>query len=59
MANLTATEAVLLAALKSCVVQIQQMQGMFDDSDGAIQAALEDAQDAIDMAIAKATGDTA
>lgn len=55
MANLTATEAVLLAALKSCVVQIQQMQGMFDDSDGTIQAALEDAQ----KAIAKAAGGAA
>jgi hypothetical protein len=43
----------LLAALEGCVVQIQQMQGMFDDSDGTIQAALEDAQEAIDMATAR------
>jgi uncharacterized protein YjbJ (UPF0337 family) len=34
---------------------MEQMRGMFDDSDGAIQAAIDDAKDAI----AKATGGAA
>lgn len=54
-ARLIAAAPDLLAALERCVEQIQQMRGMFDDSDGTIQAALEDAQKAIDMV----TGGTA
>jgi hypothetical protein len=46
----------LLDALGSCVEQIEQMQGMFDDEDGTIQAALEEARKAIDMATAESGG---
>lgn len=46
-AHLMAAAPMLLAALESCVEQILQMRGMFDDSDGAIEGALEDAMDAI------------
>lgn len=38
----------MAGALQSCVDQIQQMKGMFDDADGAIAAALQDAEDALD-----------
>jgi hypothetical protein len=54
-ARLIASVPNLLASLEACVWQMEQMRGMFDDSDGAIQAAIDDAKDAI----AKATGDTA
>lgn len=37
----------LLGALESCINQIEQMRGLFDDSDGAIQAALDDARGAL------------
>lgn len=36
----------LAGALDACVTQIEQMKGMFDDSDGAIQRALDDAETA-------------
>lgn len=39
----------LAGALDTCVTQIEQMKGMFDDSDGAIQQALDDASDADDV----------
>ncbi len=39
--------AELLAALQSCVSQIEQMQGMFDDNDDDIREALDDAYAAI------------
>lgn len=54
-ARLIAAAPDLLAALESCVTQIEQMRGLFDDADGAIKSALEDAQKAID----KATGGAA
>ncbi len=38
------------AALELCVTQIEQMKGMFDDSDGAIQAALAEAYRVADKA---------
>ncbi|MDR9060627.1 hypothetical protein [Burkholderia multivorans] len=50
LARLIAAAPDLLAALEACVTQIEQMRGLFDDSDGAIQAALEDAQKAINKA---------
>lgn len=34
----------LASALESCVHQLQQMQGMFDDKDGAIKQAIVDAE---------------
>lgn len=37
----------LSGALESCMGQIEQMKGMFDDSDGAIQASLDDADEAM------------
>lgn len=46
-AKLIEQNQALLAALERCVDQILQMQGMFDDCDGAIHAALEDAEQAI------------
>jgi len=54
-ARLIAAAPALLASLQACVLQMEQMRGMFDDSDGAIQAAIDDAKDAI----AKATGGAA
>ncbi|WP_126448395.1 hypothetical protein [Sulfuricystis multivorans] len=54
-AKLIEQHQALLAALEGCVEQIEQMRGMFDDSDSAIQAALENAQKAIDMATGGAT----
>lgn len=38
----------MAGALQNCVDQIQQMKGMFDDADGAISAALQDAEEALD-----------
>lgn len=35
-----------LGALDACVTQIEQMRGMFDDADGTIQEAVDDAEDA-------------
>lgn len=35
------------AALEGLLEQVYQMRGMFDDSDGAIQRAVIDAQDAL------------
>jgi hypothetical protein len=49
-ARLIAAAPVLLACLEECVSQMEQMRGMFDDSDGAIQKALDDAYEAIRMA---------
>jgi hypothetical protein len=42
-ARLIALNREVLASLDGCVTQIEQMRGMFDDSDGAIKAALDDA----------------
>jgi len=53
-ARLIAAAPMLLASLEACVLQMEQMQGMFDDEDGAIEAAIHDAR----HAIAKATGET-
>jgi len=39
--------ASLAGALDSCVHQLQQMRGMFDDQDGAIQKAIADAEQAM------------
>ena len=39
----------MYAALNQCTEQIQQMRGMFDDSDGAIESALEDADTATEL----------
>lgn len=49
-ARLIAAAPQLLAALEACVEQIRQMRGMFGDSDGAIQAALDAADEAIGRA---------
>ena len=38
----------LCGALDACVLQIEQMQGLFPDEDGCIRQALEDAQEAGD-----------
>jgi hypothetical protein len=54
-ARLIASAPELLACLEECVLQMEQMRAMFDDRDGAIQAALDGAN----AAIAKATGGTA
>jgi hypothetical protein len=45
-------EALLAAtgAIDALYTQVDQMKGMFDDSDGAIEQALSDADDAIDLA---------
>jgi hypothetical protein len=43
-------QSALLGALDACTTQIEQMRGMFDDSDGTIAQALEDAEDAVAMA---------
>jgi hypothetical protein len=51
-ARLIAAAPDLLACLEECVFQMEQMQGMFDDKDGTIQAAIDNAKDAI----ARATG---
>lgn len=48
--NIAEINADLESALDECVLQIEQMQGMFDDSDGRIQAALDDARDALSAA---------
>lgn len=40
----------LLEALQDCIEQIAQMQPLFDDEDGAIRAALDKAQRAVDKA---------
>lgn len=40
----------LVAALNGCLHQISQMRGMFNDEDGTIQAAVDDADEALDMA---------
>jgi hypothetical protein len=50
-ARLIAAAPDLLSCLEACVFQLEQMRGVFDE-DGAIQAAIEDAKDAI----ARATG---
>lgn len=39
-----------LGALDACLTQIGQMRGMFDDSDGAIQDAVDAAEEAIEQA---------
>lgn len=49
-ARLIAAAPQLLAALEGCVWQLEQMHGMFDDSDGTIQSALDDARAAIALA---------
>jgi hypothetical protein len=54
-ARLIASAPELLACLEECVLQMEQMRAMFDDRDGAIQAALDGAKGAI----AKATGGAA
>jgi hypothetical protein len=54
-ARLIAAAPALLASLQACVLQMEQMRGMFDDSDGSIQATIDDAKGAI----AKATGGAA
>lgn len=40
-------ERELAAALNGLLDQVYQMQGMFDDSDGAIQRAVDDAEAAL------------
>lgn len=37
----------LAGALQACVLQIEQMKGMFDDSDGTIQDALDAAEESL------------
>jgi hypothetical protein len=39
----------MLAVIQELVFQIQQMKGMFDDSDGAIRNALKDADSVLDF----------
>lgn len=39
-----------IGALDACMTQISQMQGMFDDIDGAIQEAMEAAEEAMSEA---------
>lgn len=46
--TLAATASTLTGALQSCMEQIQQMQGMFDDNDGAIAQSLEDGEKAME-----------
>jgi hypothetical protein len=50
-ARLIAAAPSLLASLEACVWQIEQMRGMFDESDGTIQEALDGAYEAIRMAV--------
>jgi hypothetical protein len=42
----------LLAALQNLLEQVYQMQGMFDDEDGTIRNAVEDAEEAEERALA-------
>ena len=46
------TERELRAALGQLLEQVYQMQGMFDDEDGAIARAIEDAEDALEASSA-------
>lgn len=48
--RLIAAAPELAAALVECIEQIEQMRGMFDDQDGAIQACLARAEAALDKA---------
>ena len=38
-----------VSALGECITQLEQMKGMFDDDDGAIQAAIEDGNAALEQ----------
>lgn len=49
-AKLIALNRELLAVLDACVTQIEQMRGLFNDQDGTIQAALDDAYKVIQAA---------
>jgi uncharacterized protein YukE len=48
----------MAGALQACVDQIQQMKGMFDDSDGTIGAALQAAEEALDSYHASAEAES-
>jgi hypothetical protein len=48
-ARLIAAAPDMLTVIQELVFQIQQMKGMFDDSDGAIRNALKDADSVLDF----------